>query len=215
MMDAAKSPEDAAKSPEDAAKSPEDAAATTSLEDAAGAALYEQVQALSCKTLHAIATDLEEVPKKSAEYPHWCLFVQTLEEERAVNAANLIRKGVHKIRSEDLNCVLQEIVQLRQKPWFYPGWCYWIQTCLNKSERASLIRLIYEEIDKRYALLETGTLEFGDILDLSNLQEMTPSADVILDTIVAAPKQKRKKRRARPETFEALFDVTNLVSVPF
>ena len=62
--------------------------------------------------------------------------------------------------------------------------------CLNKSERASLIRLIYEEID---ALRAPGDWysRVRDILDLSNLQEMTPSADVILDTIVAAPAERR------------------------
>ncbi len=67
-----------------------------------------------------------------------------------------------------LNAFISAIKDLRNKPLFYPEWAYWIQT-MKKSETDDLIKLLYEEIDKRYALLETGDF---DVLDTKFLQSL-------------------------------------------
>lgn len=163
---------------------------------------YERVQEISCSLLHNIVTDLNELPAKGPFFPEWCLFIQTLKEEQAKRVVSLIKKGSKKVTSAELNCVLQEIVTLRKKPWFYPGWAFWVQN-LKPDDRKGLINLIYEEIDKRYSLLEDGALDCDDILDTCTLQELVPG-DVILNTIVAAP-MKKKRAKAR-----VVFDKENI-----
>ena len=98
-----------------------------------------------------------------------------------------------------LNAFISAIKDLRNKPLFYPEWAYWIQT-MKKSETDDLIKLIYEEIDKRYALLETGDF---DVLDTKFLQSLLNDNESMENRVLTS---KPLSPVTRPTSFNVLVD---------
>lgn len=91
-------------------------------------------------------------------------------------------RDINVLTPRGLNAFISSIKDLRNKPLFYPEWAYWIQT-MKKSETDDLIKLLYEEIDKRYALLETGDF---DVLDTEFLQSLLNNNDPVENRVLTS-----------------------------
>ena len=71
---------------------------------------------------------------------------------------------------------------------------------MKKSETDDLIKLIYEEIDKRYALLETGDF---DVLDTKFLQSLLNDNESMENRVLTS---KPLSPVTRPTSFNVLVD---------
>lgn len=129
-----------------------------------------------------------DVPSSLAGTPEWRDKVK-----------KICLRDINMLTPRGLNAFISAIKDLRNKPLFYPEWVYWIQT-MKKSETDDLIKLIYEEIDKRYALLETGDF---DVLDTKFLQSLLNDNESMENRVLTS---KPLSPVTRPTSFNVLVD---------